>query len=123
MEQCSLNKWLITERVETKVVTADSRETGQEGTDQKISSDTVERTTQKYKNKKPKKHGVMSGLLATTLRHWVITVTNDGQRSLRYQSFNFIHVLLNSVSDRFVNARLEGYSSTNQHLLAKRNLD
>ena len=44
MKQCSLKKWLKTERVETKVETASSRETGQEGTDQRISPDTVELT-------------------------------------------------------------------------------
>ena len=44
MKQSSLKNWLTTERVETKVGTTASRETGQEGTGRGISPDTVELT-------------------------------------------------------------------------------
>ena len=54
MKQSSLKKWLITERVETKVETAEGRETGQEGTDQRISPDTVELTPKNKGFKKAK---------------------------------------------------------------------
>ena len=42
MKQCSLKKWLIKERVETKAETASGKEIEQEGTDQRISLNTVE---------------------------------------------------------------------------------